>query len=345
MRITYVLFNAVKTSWVAMGMVFALQPSGVIQTRGAAGAQPAVIEAVRIFSEAEKPHRIKQDKPGDFYLLCRGIGNSISAYDTKRNLLRTFGRQGIGPGEFRSPQDIAVDGAGLIYVADWYNNRVQIVDSHGKSTGQFDYRRPRTIALLGDDAIVVAGEPADHLFDIYTRGGNKLGSYGKPVNTGVKSSALNAALNAGRLYADGKGNILYLFQGLLKPVIRKYSRDGKLLQEIMVAGTGTSDLVARAEEKMRENDEMGQLGLSYTLNALAIDPATRNVWIATGNNLIYVYTPEGKKAGEFRAVDAADAKHWISLEDVFIAGAKLYIAGSQGCYVLDLPKLPGGGNS
>ena len=335
-----VLHSVKPIVWGSLAMGLLFPPAGMNQTRGASGIQPAVVEARRVFAEAENPFRLKRDKAGNFYVLSRG--SSISTYDARKKLLRVIGSQGTGPGEFRSPQDMAVDAAGLIYVADWFNNRVQIVGPGGKQVAQFEFRRPRTIVLLGDGTIAVAGEPQDHLFDLYAGNGQHIRPCGTAVSTGAKSPALNAALNVGRLYADAQDAVLFLFQGLLKPVVRKYTRDCKLATELPVDGTGMSDLVARAQETMSQNMESGQLGLAYTLNALAIDAATGDLWIAAGNHQIFVYSAAGKKLREFKVVDA-ETKSWMSVQDLMIAGTDLYVAGHKGCFVLEMPKVRGGG--
>jgi tripartite motif-containing protein 71 len=40
--------------------------------------------------------------------------------------LAEWGSRGTGPGQFRSPSDVAVDAAGHVYVMDMANNRVQV---------------------------------------------------------------------------------------------------------------------------------------------------------------------------------------------------------------------------
>ncbi len=42
-----------------------------------------------------------------------------------------FGSSGSGEGEFNRPTDVAVDKDGIIYVADWLNDRIQVFDADG----------------------------------------------------------------------------------------------------------------------------------------------------------------------------------------------------------------------
>ena len=46
--------------------------------------------------------------------------------------IMSVGVSGEGPGELKRPSGVAVDRQGVIYVADWGNERVQIFDAEGK---------------------------------------------------------------------------------------------------------------------------------------------------------------------------------------------------------------------
>ncbi len=55
----------------------------------------------------------------------------ILRYTVAGDKISEFGSPGTADGEFQSPRDVAVDGAGNIYVADAENNRIQKFDSAG----------------------------------------------------------------------------------------------------------------------------------------------------------------------------------------------------------------------
>ena len=52
--------------------------------------------------------------------------NCIQVFSPDGNYLRQMGAKGTSPGHFRSPEGIAVDARGFIYVADTCNDRVQV---------------------------------------------------------------------------------------------------------------------------------------------------------------------------------------------------------------------------
>ena len=72
----------------------------------------------------------------------------ISRFSTDGRFIRSFGRLGSGPAEFRTPHDIAMDGKGRLYVADRGNHRIQILDQEGGFIAEWkQYGRPSGIAL------------------------------------------------------------------------------------------------------------------------------------------------------------------------------------------------------
>ncbi|OGW55242.1 MAG: hypothetical protein A2Y81_12995 [Nitrospirae bacterium RBG_13_43_8] len=52
--------------------------------------------------------------------------HTISAYDKEGKYLFEFGGLGLGEGWFQYPRDIAVDSSGRIFVADTFNNRIEV---------------------------------------------------------------------------------------------------------------------------------------------------------------------------------------------------------------------------
>jgi DNA-binding beta-propeller fold protein YncE len=70
-------------------------------------------------------------------LLLGGLANVELA--TAHVFKLAFGSQGSGDGQFNLPFGVAVDGAGNVYVADTFNNRIQKLSSNGEFIFKFRY--------------------------------------------------------------------------------------------------------------------------------------------------------------------------------------------------------------
>ena len=61
----------------------------------------------------------------------------ISVFDRSGKFLRTIGKAGTGPGEFRTPHALEFDSQGRLIVADRHNHRVQILTKAGKYVAEW----------------------------------------------------------------------------------------------------------------------------------------------------------------------------------------------------------------
>ena len=85
-------------------------------------------------------------------------GNArIMKFDRKGTFLKTWGRKGMGAGEFDVPHALAFDSRGRLFVADRQNNRIQIFDQEGRCIAQwFQFGRPSGITIDRNDVLYVA---------------------------------------------------------------------------------------------------------------------------------------------------------------------------------------------
>jgi sugar lactone lactonase YvrE len=80
----------------------------------------------------------------------------ISRFTSEGKFIRSFGRLGSGPVEFKTPHDIAMDAQGRLFVADRGNHRIQILDQEGRFIAEWkQFGRPSGVALR-DGLIYVA---------------------------------------------------------------------------------------------------------------------------------------------------------------------------------------------
>ena len=68
---------------------------------------------------------IDVDMEGNVYATL-STRSSIIKFDAEGKILLSWGERGGSEGQFRQPMGIAIDSNGLIYVADYDNDRVQI---------------------------------------------------------------------------------------------------------------------------------------------------------------------------------------------------------------------------
>jgi DNA-binding beta-propeller fold protein YncE len=85
---------------------------------------------------------------GDLYV-SDGYGNArIHHFAPDGTLLHSWGEPGSGPGQFHVPHGVAVDGDGIVYVADRENSRIQRFDSLGGFRDEWtDLARPAEVFI------------------------------------------------------------------------------------------------------------------------------------------------------------------------------------------------------
>ena len=80
--------------------------------------------------------------------------NRVALYDVsgaRPRRIGAFGRLGFRPGELHGPHGAALDSRGRLYVADTFNDRIQVFDIAGLATG----RTPRLVIAFGDSGKAV----------------------------------------------------------------------------------------------------------------------------------------------------------------------------------------------
>ena len=85
-----------------------------------------------------------------------GTVSRISKFSKDGSFIKTIGKLGSAPGDFRLPHDITIDPQGRLLVADRGNMRIQFLDLDGRYLGEWkQFSRPSGIAIR-DGLIYVA---------------------------------------------------------------------------------------------------------------------------------------------------------------------------------------------
>lgn len=117
--------------------------------------------------------------------------DQILVYDADTfKLIRKMGTSGkkhelTSPGDFSKPAGVAVDAEGNLYVADTWNNRIEVFDADGQFVSTFGkagdgpgyFARPKGIAIDGDGHIWVADGVQDRV-QVFNKEGQLLISMG-----------------------------------------------------------------------------------------------------------------------------------------------------------------------
>jgi len=111
-------------------------------------------------SRLTRPNDVVVAPNGDIFVVD-GHGpaapNRIMRFSSDGTYQETIGETGYGPGEFLEPHAIAMDSKGRLFVADRYNNRIQILEQDGTFVAAWtQFGRPSGIFIDQDDLIYVA---------------------------------------------------------------------------------------------------------------------------------------------------------------------------------------------
>jgi len=171
--------------------VLKFNPSGeLVMTLGTPGISGNGLD------EFDAPTEVAIASNGDIYVADGHSGGGgpdgnsrIMKFDKNGRFLKTWGKKGMGPGEFDEVHSLELDSRGWVFVADRQNNRIQIFDPEGNFIDQwFQFGRPSGIHIDSNDVIYVAdsesrdartniGRPLmDRRYNLGTRRGIRIGS-------------------------------------------------------------------------------------------------------------------------------------------------------------------------
>jgi DNA-binding beta-propeller fold protein YncE len=96
----------------------------------------------------------------------------ISQFSKDGKFIKTWGKLGSGPGEFKTPHALAFDSQGRLFVADRGNNRVQILDSKGNFVAEWrQFGRPSDVHIDERGILYVAdSESGPRYYPGWSRG-------------------------------------------------------------------------------------------------------------------------------------------------------------------------------
>ena len=144
-------------------VVLKISPEGkvlmTIGTQGVRGTGPNTFD---------RPTGVSIASNGDIFVADGHAGNKsnsarIVKYSPDGRFIKTWGRLGSEPGNFREPHDLFVGGSkGYVYVADRQNNRIQVFDQDGNFIAAWaQFGQPSSVYVDKRDNIYVGATYQD----------------------------------------------------------------------------------------------------------------------------------------------------------------------------------------
>jgi DNA-binding beta-propeller fold protein YncE len=143
--------------------VLKISPAGkVLMTIGTAGVRGTGANTF------DQPTGVSIGANGDIFVTDGHSGNQSKAgrvlkFSRDGKFIKTWGRMGTEPGNFRDPHDLHVGGSrGYVYVADRQNNRIQVFDQEGTFiTAWKQFGQPSSVYVDREDNIYVGATYQD----------------------------------------------------------------------------------------------------------------------------------------------------------------------------------------
>jgi DNA-binding beta-propeller fold protein YncE len=90
--------------------------------------------------------------------------NRVMKYSSDGTFIKSWGKTGYGPGEFKTLHALTIDSRDRLFVADRGNNRLQIFDQEGNYIAQWtQFGKPSGVVFDEHDNIYVSDSESDNL--------------------------------------------------------------------------------------------------------------------------------------------------------------------------------------
>ena len=269
--------------------------------------------------------------PGTFVEVFNGAGKEL------KKVPAYAANTGPSNGELRAirfGEDMDVDAAGTVYVADAGANAVKVWDSKGNAR-LISVNGPVSLATMPEGEVGVATLHEPHLVIVFDKNGRDVREFGDP-ETIAQREELNRFLNIGRLASDELGYLYYAFEYFPEPTVRQYDRNGYAGQDIQYTAI---EALTTARAVRREIDKQESRGDAPTfkrvLTAVGVERATGEVWIALHNTLLH-FDKDGNRRASYQLYTAEGAR--LDASTILVEKDRLLIGSDPlGVYEFERP--------
>jgi sugar lactone lactonase YvrE len=198
----------------------------------------------------------------------------------EENVAFTFGKEGIGPGQFTDARSIAVDGAGRVYVAEYSSGRNQAFDSAGNYLRQWNIGKNNYVRGM-------AGDKDGHLYIVYN---GRINRYDGATGDLIDEVKYPGGPGFTSVSVMGDGGLVAGWDGLWKGgmFVNVKSQDNLVIFDRNLHAIKT---VKQAISSVSENVVFSP--------QVAVDGLGNIYMVAETGDAIYHFTPQGKYIDKF----------------------------------------------
>jgi hypothetical protein len=243
---------------------------------------------------------VRRDAAGHYYFLST-TDSAVRVYAADNTFLGQIPTDAKSPAAIVYGDDMDVDASGRVYVADRGANAVKVYTHDGRLALSIPVNAPTSVVALPTGEIAVAAMKSGELVTVYGMTGKDLREFGD-LSDLAEHEDLNRLLNIGRLAGDPANHIYYAFSYMPEPTVRKYDAFGYSAYQISLK---TIDIYPTAQAMRRAIYRLDQQSttpqLQKVINAIGVDPATEEVWVALGDDLMK-FDKDGNRIEKYRTL-------------------------------------------
>lgn len=217
----------------------------------------------------------------------------------------------------------------------WIISRTEamLLDGTGREVRTISVPRRATASLVLSDGNLAFLTPRGRtLVSVINQFGSPTAEFGDPVEMSSASVAQRAWLNEATLLETTGNDIIVVFSHLPYPTVRRYSRTGKLLGEIILRTPGIDRIAAAATERMREIPSTCSGGLA-TVFGVAYDRVSDTIWLTSasddGVGFVRVLNHDGNTIAQTQFKAAGNAEPVVPTSMVFGGNSLFWVSGQQ----------------
>lgn len=280
---------------------------------------------------------VRRDAAGRYYFLST-TDPDVRVYTADNTFLGQIPTDATGPAAIVYGEDMDVDASGRVYVADRGANAVKVYSHEGKLTLSIPVNAPTSVAALPSGEIAVASSKSSELVTVYDGNGKDLREFGD-ISDLAEHEELNRLLNIGRLADDSANHIYYAFSYMPEPTVRKYDAFGYSAYQISLKTIDiypTAQAIRRAIYRFDQQNTVPQL--QKVINAIGVDPATEEVWVALGDDLMK-FDKNGNRTEKYRTLTTSGED--LTPTSILVEPHRLLLADDpHGVFEFARPDLP-----